>query len=439
MKIELHNIAKVREADIKLNGLTVIAGVNGSGKSTVGKMLFSVVQALKSSQKDFLLKSDNLLDKHIEALYTRLGSQSLKFAIDRNGLPPRHQLKRQLLNGEQNVVQLQETINNFLDQHETITPRTKALIEKDLNNIRLVIENRDNRAAVQASSIQNLIESEFINAVCSIGTQASEVKFEASEFDNALLSFSLSNNSIQRVECSDNYESIEDATYVESPLYLHLIDTLNYTMQYVEVDRTQPFIRTGMIPTHIKDFVVKIAQARLVAKERPSDRQTIMDNIQGVTGGAFQFDKKTSRLYFGANGKEYSPINTASGIKTFGVLQLLLQSEAISPNRILIWGEPENHLHPEWQIQFADVILQLVEAGIPIVISTHSPYFLQAIRFYAAHHGVEKFVNYYLAEEVGDGLSDINEVTDELNQVFVKLSEPLQKILNIPNPKREER
>ena len=43
MRFQIENIAKIKSAKVKLNGLTVIAGENGSGKSTVGKMLFSVI------------------------------------------------------------------------------------------------------------------------------------------------------------------------------------------------------------------------------------------------------------------------------------------------------------------------------------------------------------------------------------------------------------
>lgn len=56
MRFQIKNIAKVKSASIELNGLTVIAGENGSGKSTVGKMLFSVIQVLKSTQNDNMQK-----------------------------------------------------------------------------------------------------------------------------------------------------------------------------------------------------------------------------------------------------------------------------------------------------------------------------------------------------------------------------------------------
>lgn len=42
MKISLKNIGKIKNSDIEINGITVIAGENDSGKSTIGKALFSI-------------------------------------------------------------------------------------------------------------------------------------------------------------------------------------------------------------------------------------------------------------------------------------------------------------------------------------------------------------------------------------------------------------
>lgn len=37
MRLEIKNFAKIKEADITLDGITVIAGENNTGKSTVVK------------------------------------------------------------------------------------------------------------------------------------------------------------------------------------------------------------------------------------------------------------------------------------------------------------------------------------------------------------------------------------------------------------------
>ncbi|MBA5249383.1 MAG: ABC transporter ATP-binding protein, partial [Gammaproteobacteria bacterium] len=46
MKLTIKNIGTIKEAEIELSGLTVIAGENDSGKSTVGKLMFSIVKAI---------------------------------------------------------------------------------------------------------------------------------------------------------------------------------------------------------------------------------------------------------------------------------------------------------------------------------------------------------------------------------------------------------
>ncbi len=50
MELKLKNIGIIKEADIKINGLTVIAGENDSGKSTVGKVLYSVIKTISQSK-----------------------------------------------------------------------------------------------------------------------------------------------------------------------------------------------------------------------------------------------------------------------------------------------------------------------------------------------------------------------------------------------------
>ncbi|RKZ72750.1 MAG: ATP-binding protein, partial [Candidatus Parabeggiatoa sp. nov. 1] len=45
MKIIIRNIEPLQSANIILNGLTVIAGENDTGKSTIGKVIFSIIKA----------------------------------------------------------------------------------------------------------------------------------------------------------------------------------------------------------------------------------------------------------------------------------------------------------------------------------------------------------------------------------------------------------
>lgn len=51
MRINIKNIGKIKEADVNLNGITLIAGKNDTGKSTVGKVLFSIFNGLHDIKK----------------------------------------------------------------------------------------------------------------------------------------------------------------------------------------------------------------------------------------------------------------------------------------------------------------------------------------------------------------------------------------------------
>ena len=42
MKLSIKNVGKLKEADVEINGITIIAGENNTGKSTVGKVLWSI-------------------------------------------------------------------------------------------------------------------------------------------------------------------------------------------------------------------------------------------------------------------------------------------------------------------------------------------------------------------------------------------------------------
>ena len=47
MKLSIRNLGKIRKADIVLDGITVIAGANNSGKSTVGKALGAMFHSFR--------------------------------------------------------------------------------------------------------------------------------------------------------------------------------------------------------------------------------------------------------------------------------------------------------------------------------------------------------------------------------------------------------
>ena len=75
MQIELSNINKIKHASIEVGGLTVITGINDSGKSTAGKALFCAIKALSSSEGDSFEYKTRIVRECIDRIYryTRIG------------------------------------------------------------------------------------------------------------------------------------------------------------------------------------------------------------------------------------------------------------------------------------------------------------------------------------------------------------------------------
>lgn len=54
MKISLEHVAILKKADIEINGITVTAGLNGTGKTTVGKSVYAMLNAFKGLPEKIL-------------------------------------------------------------------------------------------------------------------------------------------------------------------------------------------------------------------------------------------------------------------------------------------------------------------------------------------------------------------------------------------------
>jgi hypothetical protein len=65
-----------------------------------------------------------------------------------------------------------------------------------------------------------------------------------------------------------------------------------------------------------------------------------------------------------------------------------------------------------------------------ILLTTNSPYFLNAIEVYSQKAGTSPCCNYYLSETQNDGCT-VQEVTDNLGLVYQKLAAPFQALENL--------
>jgi len=127
--------------------------------------------------------------------------------------------------------------------------------------------------------------------------------------------------------------------------------------------------------------------------------------------------------------KKLNIVNYSSGMKTFYLIKSLLEKGVIRENGTLILDEPEVHLHPEWQLKFAEIIVLLQkEFGLHILINTHSPYLLNAIEVYSKIHKLTSETKYYLAKIDESNIPIIEDIKHETNQIYDLLTVPFEKL-----------
>ena len=136
-------------------------------------------------------------------------------------------------------------------------------------------------------------------------------------------------------------------------------------------------------------------------------------------------------LYFkDHHGHTHPIINVASGIKSFGILQLLTAGKTLTNNSLLIIDEPEVHLHPEWQLKYAEVLLALAKAGVKVLVTSHSSYMIQALVTYAQKEALTEQTHVYWGEIEAQG-SVFEEVTHDLDVVFGSFAAPQIKLMQV--------
>jgi predicted ATPase len=119
---------------------------------------------------------------------------------------------------------------------------------------------------------------------------------------------------------------------------------------------------------------------------------TLVEDITNVTGtdlvffiqeginGKYEIDRYGDIFFlpYRSNNKKMPLHFTSSTVKTLFSLVFYLEHLA-QPGDYLMIDEPELSLHPDNQRNLARVLAKLVNKGVKVVLSTHSPYFVREL------------------------------------------------------------
>ena len=449
MNLIIENVGTVKNADIKLNGLTIIAGENDTGKSTVGRLLFSIVKAINRYEQDLKENKSQIILRKIEKLYFKIRPivSFSKHEKIQEIFNPRN-FARQIepfINAQTSLFsvdyskEIEQIFQEKIDNLRKFDMESVHVIIKSLEDIKHTILKEEKKEDVIKRALSKVFFSEFYSELSTKGCTYTSI-IKCLEGENKIFDIEINNNIITAFNLHDVL-LFNDVTFIETPVILQMYDVIRSAGTLLEIeDKEQRMnaMERPKISLHIKDLVNKLENAKYFADtffERGFSIIDTLKRISDIINGGFTFEKDNkdflfSKLTSTKKNIKVRSVNTASGIKSFGMIQLLLQSNILDDRSLLIIDEPENHLHPKWQVEYARLIVELVKNEINVLISSHSPYMIQAIKYFSDKYEIKEKVSFYLAEaDEKESLSEINNVTDDLNKIFIKLAEPLQELV----------
>jgi len=437
MKLSFENVGKVAKAEIEVDLITIIAGDNDTGKSTAGKILYSIYTALRDLTPEKLL-----WDKVKSLIEDEEGILSLidKSLVSKDGVSHRIAHFYELLIGPSDFDYKsgEESLNNFVIvwieelqnkiKNEHLTERVKKQIDLLCQSMLVKVNTESNSNKMKLFLIQDVLLSEFsgslttelrVNLPAKIYLQEDSgnemnIEFLANEIDHNLTI----------VERKKEYEQ---PFYIDNPFVL---DELNSPRKdkdensYKHNDRIINAIENPPTQNHFEKML-----------ENKGIRSVLDSVVEGrifKKGWRYQYQTK----------EMLNPVDVESlstGMKSFAILKMLFDSQQLDKIEFLILDEPEIHLHPKWQLKYAELVVLLASKyHVQIVITTHSPYFIEAIELYSKKYEINNDTRYYNAINRKDGMSEILDVTNKLEVLYESMSEPFQNLEELRNELDDE-
>ena len=404
MKISVQNFGIISDAAVEIKGISLIAGPNDSGKSTIGKIFYSLIRGLNPDEDIFISeKNDSIRRFYQNILKILRDNKDIDISI--------YQTSR--INDEW-ISKIESLAENFVGTQKKQLIRYCKFI-KYQNDLEFnSIENKnfeiDDYFLIEFNDdIQPIFNEEKITSIFIEdleGTATLQYNFNSELNKNINIFF---NNSF----------------FIESPSLIDksLQDSILYEKRFSRDKKS-----------HLKFAVANESNFILDDENQINEIDKIIKIISEIINGRIVVDDFQGVLYE-KNGQEINIDNVALGIKGFGLIQLLLKNHQLNSRTLLIIDEPEIHLHPNWQVLYAEILVLISKKlEIPILLTSHSPYFIEALKVFSEKYEYEEKTNFYFSQKSKDNLTaKIIDVSNDISPILMSISEAYFKISDIEN------
>ena len=381
IKVVTEGFRAIGHAAIQISGITVVAGENSSGKSTISKLLYELFNTVTNYEvlvKEELMREFSNLFKFFEIVYT-----DSKDILDRKEYSKILYLSYEYYYKNKSFEEIKDLLSVFLSEiyNKIDIPKSNRYnyiisnilgdeIDNTLENIIFFINQKIEKAIDKVHSRPiSLFTEKLLNL---FRDKKLPKSFEVLEEKEVIVSLEKPTLSIPF--------SVQKAIYIDSPMSLGAGSSSN--KHWSDLTKFIFFEDKNLSDFHNNDIYTSISK-----------------NIKGEAV-KFTLGTLSTLTFLREDGEEFDLAEVATGIKAFSIIQLLLKNGHIDNRTLLIIDEPESHLHPQWIVEYARMIVLLHKhIGVKFFLASHNPDMVSAIRYIAEKEGVLDNVNYYLAEK----------------------------------------
>ena len=452
MKIRLNNIGIVRDSTIKIDGLTVITGDNNSGKTTVGKALYSLLDAVTDirlkNQRDRITFIRRILRRTRDSMeILRFISPATRrkffqeypameaflfmrfYVNDYVGMDYENFTKD--LYKDLKKIQTNDFFAELLskshyvepDELENLQELSRAQIADAIIRLEQMFAelNKDETLFnYTRDCIDQTLQVEFSNQIQPIRKKVDESHIQIYDENISYFDICIKEN---RIEKNDNkyYSSspFENVFFIDDPFVLDGSIPNNTNMEYVEA--YDSFIDDSRFDSHntkLRTYLKKIEKISILEKSVIEEKYTtIAEKINAILPGGFVFSEKGD--FYIDKGKKLRISNLATGSKMISILKILIGKGALNDKTMLILDEPEAHLHPSWQNLFAEMIAILVkELKVTVLLTTHSSNFMLALDAFMRKYELYEVSHFYQTKKTKSGFVDYECVDNNMDVIY---------------------
>ena len=382
VKFRFRNIGPVKDAELELGNLTVIAGRNNTGKTYIVYTLYGFLKMSRTFPEWFFLQQEKQPEAefpnwhHVAEQLAESGRYT--FSLDDKELDRQRKWMTKLLT------------QGFSEQGLSEMFSSQPVVFKGAS-IQIIWngENSKLRHSYKSEGAKVSIEYDGTEAVVTVDDSVRQLPTNQLSANAAIhyVRFLLDSVfpdpfilSAERFGISLFYRELDFTKNQLVDLLQKMSDNKNRDMfsPYRFIDRT-----TSRYALPIKDnidYTRNIPDLR--GRRSKIYKDKLFDDIKDMMGGYYGAAGDDIRFISKARGKGRSfniPLHLASSsARGLSDLYFFLRHVARS-NHLLIIDEPESHLDTANQIQLARLLARFVRAGLKVLITTHSDYLIMEI------------------------------------------------------------